>query len=509
MLFTGIGADGLHDRKGLGDGRGEEVQQQARLDSEDHDQGPEWNERQDLHGADVGEVVTERCEEGGDLPEDHPLVHEQEVGGGQDHHERRHGRGTREGLVGADQDEELADEPGQPGQAGRGEDEEPEDRRVDGGPRRQAAHLGDRPVVGPLVDHADQQEQGARDEAVVDHLEDRALEALLGEDEDAEGHEAHVADRRIGDQPFEVGLDERHDRAVDDRDEGQHDDDRRERLGGRREQGHGEPDEPVGAELEQDRGKDHGARRRRLRVRVGEPGVEREHRDLDREGQEEREEGADLERVGEAAGRRVGAQRLEVEGAGPRAAVPGLVRIRRGEDGHEHQQRPDERVQDELDRGVDPVGAAPDPDDQVHRDEHDLPEDVEQEGVEGEEHADHPDLEDEERDHVFLDPDLDRPEAREQGDPRQGRGQDDQRHRQAVGAQLVLDAEVGDPGHVLDELEAGAAREVADEHRQRGDPCEQGEGERDGSREAGRQDRHHEGPDQRQERDDRQDRHGR
>ena len=207
----------------------------------------------------------------------------------------------------------------------------------------------------------------------------------------------------------------------------------------------GEPDEPVGAELEHDRGQDHRARRRRLGVRVRQPGVEREHRDLDGEGQEEREEGRDLQAVGEAARPGVRAQRLEVEGADPRAAVARLVGVGRGQDRHEHQQRPDERVQDELDRRVDPVRAAPDPDDQVHRDEDDLPEDVEQERVEREEDADHPDLEDEERDHVFLDPRLDRLEAGQDRDPRQRRRQHDERDRQPVRAELVLDPEVRDP----------------------------------------------------------------
>ena len=65
--------------------------------------------------------------------------------------------------------------------------------------------------------------------------------------------------------------------------------------------GSGEADEAVAAQLQQDAGQDHRARRRGLDVGVGQPGVEREHRDLDREGQEEREEGAELQRVGEAA----------------------------------------------------------------------------------------------------------------------------------------------------------------------------------------------------------------
>ena len=101
---------------------------------------------------------------------------------------------------------------------------------------------------------------------------------------------------------------------------------------------------------------------RRLGVRVGQPGVEREHRDLDREGEEEGEEGAELERRREAAlGRgREEPERLEVEGAGPaRRRVRRLVGERGREDRDEHQQRADERVEDELDRRVDAVRRRP------------------------------------------------------------------------------------------------------------------------------------------------------
>ena len=111
------------------------------------------------------------------------------------------------------------DEAGQARQTDAGHHEEPERPRRRPGPARQTAHLRDRPVVGPLVDDADEQEEGARDDPVVDHLQDRALHPLLLEDEDAQGHEAHVADRRVGDQLLEVGLDDGHDRAVDDRDQ--------------------------------------------------------------------------------------------------------------------------------------------------------------------------------------------------------------------------------------------------------------------------------------------------
>jgi hypothetical protein len=446
-------------------------------------------------------VAAETLQEVGHLAEEEALVHPEQVARGEHHHERRDRGGIRVELEGADEDQELADEPGQPGQSGRREREESERRGIDRDAAGETAHLRDRPIMGALVDDADQQEQGSRDEAVVDHLEDRPLEALLGEHEDAERHEAHVADRRVGDEPFQVGLDERHDRAVDDRDQRQHDDHRRERLGGRRVERHGEPDQAIRPELEHDRGEDHGARRRRLGVRVRQPRVEREHRHLDREREEERHEGGQLEPVDEAAGRRVGAERLIVERPGPRSAVTQLVGVCRRQDRHQHQERPDERVQDELDRGVDPVRAAPDPDDQVHRDEHDLPEDVEEERVEREEDPEHADLEDQERDHVFLDPRLDRLEAGEDRDPGHERGQHDECDRQPVRADLVLDAEDRDPGVGLGELEAGPAGQEADQQEQRQQECDEREPERGRTGRRRRQHGDHDRPDERQEDD--------
>ena len=47
--------------------------------------------------------------------------------------------------------------------------------------------------------------------AVVDHLEYRALQRLRLEGEDAQRHEAHVADRGVRDQLLEVRLDQRDD----------------------------------------------------------------------------------------------------------------------------------------------------------------------------------------------------------------------------------------------------------------------------------------------------------
>ena len=123
-------------------------------------------------------------------------------------------------VHGAQEHEELAHEAGQAGQAGRGQAEEDHERGEDRQAATQAAHLGDGAVMGALVDDADQEEEGAGDDAVRHHLEDGALEALLAEDEDAQGHEAHVADRGVGDEALEVRLADGHDGAV------QHADDR-------------------------------------------------------------------------------------------------------------------------------------------------------------------------------------------------------------------------------------------------------------------------------------------
>ena len=100
--------------------------------------------------------------------------------------------------------------------------------------------------MGPLVDHANEQEQRAGDDAVVDHLEDGALHPLGLEDEDAQRDEAHVADRGVGDQLLEVGLDQGHDGAVDDGDEREHDDEWRPLVGGLRKKGQRETDESEG-----------------------------------------------------------------------------------------------------------------------------------------------------------------------------------------------------------------------------------------------------------------------
>ncbi len=435
----------------------DDAQGEPREEPQDQHQRAQRHERHDLHRAEVGEVAAQAAEELGQVAGEHALVQPQQVGRPDGHHQHGDGGVDRPGHERALEDEELADETGQAGQADAGQHEEAEGHRVHRRGPGQPAHPGDRAVMAALVDDPHEQEQAARDEPVVDHLQHGALEALLLEDEDAQRHEAHVADRRVGDELLEVGLDQGHDRAIDDGDERQHDDGHREGLRGVREERQREADEAVGAQLEQHAGQDHRAGRRRLHVRVGQPGVEGHHGHLDGEGQEEGQEGARLEHVAEGEA----AQLLVVEGTGEGAAMGRREGEGGGQDGHQHEQRADERVEDELDRGVDAVGAAPDADDEVHRHQHDFPEDVEQEEVQGQEDAQHAHFEDEEGDHVLLHPLLDGPEAGQDADPRQERRQHHQQQADAIHAELELDAEGGHPGGRGDEAEPAGVRRRA------------------------------------------------
>ena len=104
-----------------------------------------------------------------------------------------------------------------------------------------------------------------------------------------------VADARVRDQLLHVRLHHRHQRAVDDADHR-----RTARYGAKcsaavREQREREPHQAVGAHLQQHAGQDDRAGGRRLDVRVGQPGVERKQRHLDRERERERQEEPELQ----------------------------------------------------------------------------------------------------------------------------------------------------------------------------------------------------------------------
>ncbi len=292
--------------------------------------------------------------------------------------------------------------PFRPGKADRSEGGEQEE------PGKERHHPGETPVVRdlarmpPVVDHADEEEEGAGREAVVHHLYDPALQALGSEGEDAENDEAEVTDGRVRHKSFQVRLHGRHDRAVDDPDDRQAGHPRGEVDRCLRKQRQVEAEEPVGAELQEYGGQEHGRGRRRLGVGVGKPGVKREQGHLYGEGRAEREEQPRL-----GAGRQLEVQQLPVI---ERDALPA-----NGEEDDPGQEQPraEGRVEDELDRRVDAPLTSPHADEQVHRDERQLEEHEEENQVEAEEHAEKAGLEHEHRNHVHLHVGADRNRGRQ------------------------------------------------------------------------------------------------
>ena len=102
---------------------------------------------------------------------------------------------------------------------------------------------------------------------------------------------------------------------------------------------------------------------------------------------------------------------------------------------------------------IDPsLGIAPDADEEVHGDEHHLPEDIEEDEVQSDQRADHPRLEEEKGDHVFLHPEGDRlPGAQDAEDGQEG-GQQDQEQADPVDAQFIADPVGLNPPPILHKL---------------------------------------------------------
>ena len=134
-----------------------------------------------------------------------PLVGPEQVERGEDHARWRPRRPTSDAV--RNEPRRMRNSPTKPLRPGRPIEVSIDDREDAGQDRRrllEAVELGDLAGVAALVDHADEEEQRAGGDAVVDHLQDAALDALRGEGEGAEDDEAEVRDRRVGDEALEV-----------------------------------------------------------------------------------------------------------------------------------------------------------------------------------------------------------------------------------------------------------------------------------------------------------------
>ena len=272
-----------------------------------------------------------------------------------------------------------------------------------------------------------------------------------------------MRDRGIGDELLHVALHQRDERGVDHRDHRQDEDEPGELRAGFGEHRQAEADEPVAAELEQHAREDDRSGGRRLHVGIRQPGMHRPHRHLHGEAGEEGQPQPGLRLRREV----VVQQRRDI----------GRARfVRHPQHCDQHQDRTEQRVEEEFVRGVDAVIAAPYADDQVHRDQAGLKEDVEQEHVLRGEDANHQHFHQQEGAHVFADALADRIPAGEDADGHQEHAEHDQHQRDPVDPQRIAEARedlraFGElplrPANVVIEPQQHAEREIDQRGHQR------------------------------------------
>ena len=119
---------------------------------------------------------------------------------------------------------------------------------------------------------------------------------------------------------------------------------------------------------------------------------------------------------------------------------------------NQHQQRADEGIEEELDGGVHPARSAPHADDDEHRQQHRFPKHVEEHTVERREHPDHQAFEDQERRHVLRHALLDVLPAGNHDQHGGKGGQQNQRHRNTIDADVELRMDGRNPWRAFHEL---------------------------------------------------------
>src|SRR5512135_3908411 len=184
----------LHEVDQAHRGGVQQVQDRHRPDADDQHEDPQWSEAEDLPGVDLlhgGVLRVQRSEE-------NPLQRPQVEGGYEDDPHGRHDHDGAERLEGAEEDHLLGDESGQPRQAERCEEGEGDEAGVNGHHGAQPPETVDLAVVRPVVDHADQEEEHGRDQAMREHLHRRPRHPEGGERRHAEQNEPHVADGGVG-----------------------------------------------------------------------------------------------------------------------------------------------------------------------------------------------------------------------------------------------------------------------------------------------------------------------
>ena len=217
------------------------------------------------------------------------------------HHPAEGDRGYRElGFKDAEQDQELTDEVARAGHRQRGERDDQEQRSQHGRAERDAAHAPQ--VLGAsraLRKQGDDEQERRHDEAVVDHLQQRALGPLGVEREDAQRDEAELRHGGVADDQARVGLREGDERPVHDGGQRDQQHQRLEVGGGVRVQRQHDREKAVGADLGEHAGEDHQHLDGHRAVGIGHPAVQREGGHLDQKGGGEGQEDPLLRAGGE------------------------------------------------------------------------------------------------------------------------------------------------------------------------------------------------------------------
>jgi hypothetical protein len=112
-----------------------------------------------------------------------------------------------------------------------------------------------------------------------------------------------------------------------------------------------------------------------------------------------------------------------------------------GNNGHQKHHRAGQSIEEELDRGILSARPAPDPDEQIHGDEHHLPEDIEEDKIHGTEDADHGGLHNQQTDHELLHPLADIGPGTKDTEGHDKGGQHDQQDADPVEAQGILNVQ--------------------------------------------------------------------
>jgi hypothetical protein len=153
--------------------------------------------------------------------------------------------------------------------------------------------------VPTLIQNADDQEERAGRDAVIDLLQHRPGQSRRIQRENSQRAETEVADGRVSHQLLHVLLHQRNQRAVDDADERQVRSPSRAPWDATRrgtheaKEGSEKAHESVGPHLQQNARQNDGAGGWRLHVRIRQPGVKRKHRNFDGEADEESDEEPD------------------------------------------------------------------------------------------------------------------------------------------------------------------------------------------------------------------------